>query len=344
VTLGDLVFDDLSVLQPYVEALSLIGIPWYSVIGNHDINFDVANDAESDETFNRWFGPAYFSFDHGPVHFVVLDNVWYRGHKSKGGAGGYTGKFGPDQLAWLEKDLAMTPKDKLVVAMMHIPVQGSADKAEFYRLIGQREYALSASAHTHYQEHQFIRDAALPKGHHHFISVTACGSWWQGRPDDRGIPHTTMRDGAPNGHSVFSFDGSQYKIEFRAAGAPEEYQMDIHAPATLAAADVEGTMVYANVFGGSAKSVVEMRFAGSDEWVKMERSVEQDPEYLKLVARDRDLKAPNRPLPGAVNSTHLWKIALPAGPSEGVVPIHVRTTDMFGQIYYATRGLRIEKS
>ena len=41
-----------------------------------------------------------------------------------------------------------------------------------------------------------------------------------GAPDERGIPHTTMRDGAPNGYSIFTFDGHKYDIEFRAAAPP----------------------------------------------------------------------------------------------------------------------------
>ncbi len=40
-------------------------------------------------------------------------------------------------------------------------------------------------------------------------------------PDEKGIPHTTMRDGALNGYSVFTFDGQKYDIEFHApAGRP----------------------------------------------------------------------------------------------------------------------------
>jgi hypothetical protein len=36
VTLGDIVFDDLDVMKPHNQAIAMIGIPWYNVIGNHD--------------------------------------------------------------------------------------------------------------------------------------------------------------------------------------------------------------------------------------------------------------------------------------------------------------------
>ncbi len=53
VTLGDIVFDDLSVMPPLNQAIALIGIPWYNVIGNHDLNLDAKVDSQSDETFER---------------------------------------------------------------------------------------------------------------------------------------------------------------------------------------------------------------------------------------------------------------------------------------------------
>ena len=75
VTLGDIVFDDLSVMEPHNQSVALIGIPWYNVIGNHDLNLEAETDDQSDETFERIYGPAYYSFDYGPTHFMVLDDV-----------------------------------------------------------------------------------------------------------------------------------------------------------------------------------------------------------------------------------------------------------------------------
>ena len=54
VTLGDIMFDDLDLFKESNANLALIGIPWYNVVGNHDINFDSKDDAGSDETFHRF--------------------------------------------------------------------------------------------------------------------------------------------------------------------------------------------------------------------------------------------------------------------------------------------------
>jgi hypothetical protein len=342
VTLGDVVFDDLAVLDPMIRTIALLDIPWYNVLGNHDINYDGETDEHSDETWERYFGPNYYSFDHGPVHFVVLDNVeWI---KPENANGRYRGGIGVKQLAWLAKDLSMISSNQLVVFLMHIPIVETVDREAFFQLIENRPYALSVSAHTHYQEHILLKAEHGWKGkhsHHHVVNVTTCGSWWQGAPDERGIPHTTMRDGAPNGYSIFKFDGNQYKIVFRAARRPESYQMDIIAPDVVDVAKVQDTEVLVNVFGGSEKSKVEMRVGESGDWVEIAKVLRKDPVYEAAFEKDRTLQRPYRPLPGAIESPHMWAGRLPAGIGRGMHPIHVRTVDMFGQTYYATKGVFI---
>ena len=121
----------------------------------------------------------------------------------------------------------------LVVLLMHIPLIDVEDRQELYRLIENRPHCLSVSGHTHHHEHLFItrQDGWRgPEPHHHVINVTVSGSWWSGAPDERGIPHTMMADGAPNGYSIISFDGAKYSLDFKAAGQPADYQMRIMMP------------------------------------------------------------------------------------------------------------------
>lgn len=344
VTLGDIVFDDLSVFDPYVRTIALLGKPWYNVLGNHDINYDSPDDELSDETYERYFGPNWFSWDWGPVHFVALDNVfWHLDDQTKRMR--YKGAFGDSQLAWLKADLEAIPKDQLVVLMMHIPLGTCEDREKLFRLIEPRPYVLSVSAHTHYQEHVFLKEQhgwKGPKPHHHVVNVTTCGSWWQGSPDENGIPHTTMRDGAPNGYAVFAFDGNQYSIEYRVARRHASYQMSIYAPERIPQTEAGGTEVLVNVFGGSEKSAVEMRFGSGGPWLPMRKVLVPDPEYAEAFKRDVNLKPPYRALPAPIASPHIWKGIIPRNPPKGMHPIHVRTTDMFGQTYTATRGVMIE--
>ncbi|MFZ9090773.1 MAG: metallophosphoesterase N-terminal domain-containing protein, partial [Planctomycetaceae bacterium] len=79
VTLGDILFNDLNLFDSFNQTVGHIGIPWYNVIGNHDINFASDVDELSDETYERVYGPAYYSFDYGSVHFIAVDDVhWMR--------------------------------------------------------------------------------------------------------------------------------------------------------------------------------------------------------------------------------------------------------------------------
>ncbi len=58
ISLGDIVGDDLSLYGPLTRTVSSIGIPWYNVHGNHDVNFHARSDRHSDETWERVFGPG----------------------------------------------------------------------------------------------------------------------------------------------------------------------------------------------------------------------------------------------------------------------------------------------
>ena len=76
-SLGDLVGDDLNLHPSYIKAVSKVGLPWYNVMGNHDMNYDAKEDQYSDETFEKNFGPNNYSYNIGKAHFIVLDDILY---------------------------------------------------------------------------------------------------------------------------------------------------------------------------------------------------------------------------------------------------------------------------
>jgi 3',5'-cyclic AMP phosphodiesterase CpdA len=179
VTLGDIVFDDLDIMQPLNRTIALLGIPWYNVIGNHDINLDSKTRQRVNETFERVYGPSWYSFDYGPTHFLVVDNIdWV--HDPASGKSSYHGGIGEEQMQFIRTDLEQIPKDQMVVLLMHIPLTETQDRHGLYRLIEQRRFCISVSGHTHHHEHVWITDEdgwEGPQPHHHIINVTVCGSW-----------------------------------------------------------------------------------------------------------------------------------------------------------------------
>lgn len=352
VTLGDILFDDLSLFRPMQQRIAMMGIPWYNVIGNHDLNHDSPDDKHSDETFEANYGPNYYSFEYGPVHFIAVDDVrWFVPKEPEIGKNGkpkgkYVGGLGKKQMAFIKNDLALIPEDQLVVLMMHIPLVEAEDRQELYRLIEKRPFCISISGHTHFQEHVFIDGKDGWQGsapHHHIVNVTVSGSWWSGATDERGIPHTTMRCGAPNGYSIISFDGSSYTWDFQAARRPADYQMSIMAPNSVDSAETSGTLVSVNVFGGSERSTVEMRLDNQEGWTAMKKVRKPDPDYLALKELEASPKPPNgRKLPDVIKSPHLWESPLPANLPAGEYTIAVRTTDMFGRVYTAERVIIVK--
>jgi hypothetical protein len=248
---GDVLGDDLGLYPRFKQILSVADVPQYYVPGNHDIDFDAETDKNSFDTFKREWGPAYYSFDIGKVHFVTLDNVQYPCENHDGEhafcdeSKTYNGYVTEHQMEWLANDLAHVPMDKLVVLNMHIPiisfVDGESNKhqtdnaGDIYRLLEGRP-ALALSGHTHTLEHFEPGEGARPgiagldipaTPFPQIITGAGCGSWWSGDFDDDGVPMSYQRLGAKRGFMVFEFDGNTFKESFKATGEPAEKQIAV---------------------------------------------------------------------------------------------------------------------
>ena len=347
VTLGDIAFDNLETMPALNKTIALLGIPWYNVIGNHDINYDARTRKLANETYERIYGPSYYSFDYGPVHFLVLDDIEW--NVQENGRGSYRGGIGPEQLEFIKTDLTQIPESQMVVLMMHIPIVDVHDRHGLYRLIEQRSLCISISGHTHTHEHVWISKAdgwEGPQPHHHIVNVTVCGSWWSGAPDERGIPHSVMADGGPNGYSILNFNGGNYWLDYHSAGRGSDYQMEIDAPEVVNAADAASTPIYVNFFNGDEHSVVKLR-VDNEDWSTLEHVREADPKYVRTFEKENMILEKDstlwRKLPKPGVSTHLWKGMLPAHISAGTQRIDVQAVDRHGRAFDDHRIIRVEE-
>ena len=59
IALGDLVFDKFDLYPDYKAAVAKIGVPFFQVIGNHDMDLGARSDEQSDKTYREHFGPTY---------------------------------------------------------------------------------------------------------------------------------------------------------------------------------------------------------------------------------------------------------------------------------------------
>lgn len=350
-SLGDLVGNDLDLFEPYSNAVKKVGIPWYNVMGNHDMNFDAKQENLSDETYEAHFGPANYAFNYGKVHFIVLDDILYPDPRDKEG---YYGGFREEQLNFVENDLNLVPKDKLIVLAYHIPLneQGGdyfrgADKQRLFDILKDFPHTLSLSAHTHIQRQDYFGKAdgfQREKPHHEYNVGTTSGDWYSGKLDEQGIPISVMRDGTPKGYAFIHFDGNQYKTEYKVAGKPKEYQMKIFVPNVVAQGRNTKAGIYTDFFMGQPGDEVLYRVDNGD-WQRMSYVEEQDPSYVELVY-EWDTAAelmPGRRSSNPIVSTHLWRGDIPAKLQVGEHKIEIKATDQFGQTYTETSSYRLEK-
>jgi hypothetical protein len=374
-TMGDILFDDLSLFPRFNSVIAQIGIPWYNVPGNHEINLLATDDRHALETFKSHYGPPYYAFEYADAVFFVLDNIDYQGEGEVDpgdlrGTGGYVARIAEDQLAWLEAELAHVPEDALVFLAMHSPLEtyvgeapgiNTQNRRALFRLLSGRRHLYAVAGHTHTTEHHYF-DAEDgfegPAPFHHHVLATVSGSWWSGPLDERGIPVTEQRDGTPNGYHVLEIDGVNLKVRYKAAGKSASYQMRItfdvahHAPGgdllrdfrpgelldgRLTVDEVPAADVYVNLFDGGPRSTVEVSVGGRGP-VTMERVFRVDPSTDELVRRNI---ATVKPWVQAQPSSHLFVADLPDDLGPGTYTVTVRAVDEFGRTHHAHRVLEV---
>ncbi len=342
ISLGDLVGDDLTLFYPYLHAISRIGLPWYHVYGNHDMNFDATTDEMADETFESVFGPANYSFNYGKVHYIILDDVMYPDPRD---GRGYWGGFREDQLRFLENDLKFVPKDYLIVISFHIPITEyhggdqfrDEDRERMFELLKDFPHTLSMSAHTHFQMHDFFGEDRGWKGkdvHHHYNVGTTSGDWYSGSDDVYGVPNSRMRDGTPKGYAKLKIKGNQYTFDYKVSGSDWSEKMHIHMPRVMPHKVSNRGQIVVNFYQGSVRDSLFFRVDGGD-WKPMRYTPRHDPVILK-VHHDWDY---NHTLPGGrrpsfpVESTHIWSASLPNNLDPGTHEVEVKAEDFLGRTY-----------
>ncbi|MBD7924653.1 calcineurin-like phosphoesterase C-terminal domain-containing protein [Xanthomonas bonasiae] len=351
-TLGDVVSDNLALYPALNAETAKLGVPWFHVPGNHDLNFDAADDAGSLSSWRAIYGPDTYAVEEGGASFVFLDDVVYRPKQQPD----YIGGLREDQFAFLQAYLATLPKDRLLVLGMHIPLFDAApgretfrhaDRARLFGLLQAFPHVLVLSGHTHTQRHYYHGaddgwHGAQPL--HEYNVGAACGAYWSGVKDADGIPATTMADGTPNGYAVLDVKrGGDYALAYHAARAAGDPQLQLHAPRLLRRKAYPDFGVYANVFMGEDDSRVEYRI-DEGAWKPMVRVQRPDPDLLAENARDdaaEALRGYDRS-PEAVPSQHLWRGTLPTDLAAGAHRIEVRAFDRWRGEQRASTDYRLQ--
>lgn len=236
---GDVVGDDLDLLDRVLEIGATVNLPQWLVHGNHDLDLDATDDTHSSDSWRRLYGPNYYAFEIGQATFIVLDNIVYpcgpedtlrpgRESCSDPERPTYNARVTETQMRWLENLLAEVPEDRLIILAHHAPLVSFVDaefprhqtdnSAAIHELLEGRQ-ALSLSGHTHTLENlspgehfggwrESVGVSALP--FRHIIAGAVSGNWWQGDYNLDGDAQALQRLGAPKGILTLSVEGARY--------------------------------------------------------------------------------------------------------------------------------------
>jgi hypothetical protein len=320
ISCGDIMFDDLTLYPDYERGVSSAGVPFFQVVGNHDLDFGVSDDV-STWTFCSRFGPSYYSFNRGAAHYVVLDNVFWHGQ-------GYIGYLTDSQLAWLARDLALVEPGRPVVVFHHIPGltsrhlrEGEArpsisntttNREQLYRLL-EPYRAHIISGHTHENEHIF------EGGVHEWVQGTVCGAWWSG---------PICWDGAPNGYGLIEVEGEEVRWRYRATGKDMNHQMRVYPAGSDPGAPDE---VVVNIWNWDPEWSV-VWYENGVRRGRLSRRVGIDPLSERL---HRGPELPERrPWVDPVPTGHLFYA--PIDPK--ATDVKIEATDRFGRVFVEIMG------
>ncbi|MEJ2701698.1 MAG: metallophosphoesterase [Sedimentisphaerales bacterium] len=282
--LGDMsLYPDSS--KAYLDCVKQLQTPLHACPGNHDI---ALNDTNPRRLFNDCFGPSYYAFDYGGVHFITLDANTVVGREGKNTIDAC---LDPRQMAWLKSDLEAVPEQIPIICGVHIPIgstyierRGGGTFPEDFPIAPQfnesRAKALvdllaSYNVKLVFQGHAHENERMTVKGIEFVTSISVCGCWWSsGEGFERGV------DNVPRGYRIIEV--RQGLISHRYVSSSES---KVDRPGEFVGLDdpvkPSKSMAFVfNCYDAPNGSTAEARI-DSGPWVRMQRYTEKGG-YVKM--------------------------------------------------------------
>ncbi len=340
ITLGDIISNgDTSNTGAYRDDMrdgfhvDKAGMPIFQVMGNHDNTYynstqpiyaDERNsifELKAQREFESMYGPVNYSFNRGDVHIVGMRDIVYTTNTS---AAKYKTGFLRSQYEWLKQDLALVPKDKVVVLCVHIQLLNTSINyvQETLALMDQFKEAHIFSGHSHIMRN--YEHTVEGTGHKVFEHNTCalCGCWWAAK---------IAGDGTPNGYQVFIGEGNTftdwYYMGYSNGMNTKSVQMRLYRGNGAYGNDVTGTDTYgvkgyygfnfadnvllANVWNADSKWTIKVYEDGVYTG-NMTKASYGNPGLSTLVG-DGSLSNPRRPADGVVSSHDYYVAGLLLG-------------------------------
>jgi len=217
---GDLVFaaESAAISQAkewyniYSDSIKNLDMPVFNMVGNHDVvgicyKKDISNEpGYNKEMYQDYFGPAYYSFDWGSYHCIVLDpNEFLEGNQFY--------KIPDYQVEWLRKNLSYREGEPLLV-FFHEPTISWENRAEVLNLLNQHSTKMFSG---HWHMDVLLDSQGIPEQ----VTAALCGEWWSG----------DCSDGKPCGYRIVQVEGNNIFSFYKEIGA--DRQINIISPGPL---------------------------------------------------------------------------------------------------------------
>lgn len=213
IILGDLGWDSWPTFpKKYPSQFKKMGIPVYSVIGNHDFNRNKV-DLESWRDFENLFGPVNFAFYIGDALVIGLKDIDYNTNKK------YKNGYTDEEVNFVKGLMEVVPPYTKLYVAQHCPIYRWFDKNPYIRKADQVIEAMKGrdvtflSGHTHMANFDRFNETMVD------VNPAALSSsiWYFDKWNN---------DGTPRGYFIFRSREGKVRRDFHAIDLPDAQKVE----------------------------------------------------------------------------------------------------------------------
>ena len=317
-SLGDISWDRIEILDMYKKEIVRTGIPFYPVIGNHDHEAYLKGDHESASGYRLRMGPENYAFFLGKDIVIVLDNVLYDTNFKM--TYGYTDEC----MSWVKELMKTVPAEADIYVAQHVPfgsrIKRMKNATQLVEMLRGRKVTF-ITGHNHENTIYTIEKNMTD---HNVASI--CGAWWDTRH---------CMDGTPMGYKVFTKHAGKLTWYYKPVGLSSKHIAEAFG---IGQTKLHPNSVVACVWDWDPEWKVEWYEDGIAKG-KMERVTDISPAYAEEITKAYEGKELGWMAPNKSNNFFA------ATPSRYAKNVTITVESRFGQKWMQTFDLsgQIEK-
>ena len=221
IALGDIAWNRLGMFEEYKKAIATTGIPFYSVIGNHDF-IQNRDGVAAAEAYEAAFGPYNYAFWLGKDLVIGLNNIQFKASGKEDpekSSNNYQEGYSREVLDFVAGLLAYVPKGTHIFLAQHSPIRFvQEDQCNDIEGAGKMLALLDGytvdilSGHTHEMNKTRINDTVVDNN-----AAAIGGAWWA---------TDWCRDGTPRGYEVITSTGGKRCWRWHNLDYPDDFQVE----------------------------------------------------------------------------------------------------------------------